>query len=200
MHGLPPSRKRRREMFDTIVRGGTIVDGLGGQPYTADIAIVGGNIAELGSVTGTARQEIDADGAVVTPGFIDVHTHYDGQFLWDDKIDPSFSHGLTTVIAGNCGVGFAPASREHRRELMDLMEGVEDIPGIVMDEGLDWDWTGFGDYMDRLGERRYALDVASHITHAPLRVFVMGERALNHEIATQEDNEAMAVHVREAMK
>src|ERR1700712_1210285 len=199
MHGLPPSRKRRREMFDTIVRGGTIVDGLGGQPYTADIAIVGGKIVELGSVAGTARQEIDADGGVGTPGFIAVHTPYDGQFLWDDKIAPSFSHGLTTVIAGNCGVGFAPASREHRRELMDLMEGVEDIPGIVMDEGLDWNWTTFDDYLDRLSERKYTLDVASHITHAPLRVFVMGERALTHEPATSEDIEAMAVHVRAAM-
>src|SRR6195952_4882700 len=199
MHGLPPSKRNGREMYDTIIRGGTIVDGLGGPPYTADIAIAGGNIAELGSVTGTARQEIDADGAVVTPGFIDVHTHYDGQFLWDDKIDPSFSPGLTPAIAGICGVGLAPASREHRRELMDLMEGVEDIPGIVMDEGLDWNWTTFNDYLDRLSERKYTLDVASHITHAPLRVFVMGERALTHEPATPDDIEAMAVHVRAAM-
>src|SRR6266404_2494380 len=161
-------------MFDTIIRGGTIVDGLGGERFTADIGIRDGKIAEVGKVSGPAREEFDADGAMVTPGFIDVHTHYDGQFLWDDKMDPSFSHGLTTLIAGNCGVGFAPATKEYRRELMDLMEGVEDIPGIVMDEGLDWSWTSFGDYMGRLSERHFAMDVASHITHAPLRVFAKG--------------------------
>src|SRR5882672_2343574 len=186
-------------MFDTIIRGGTIVDGLGGERFTADIGIKDGKIAEVGKVSGPAREEFDADGAMVTPGFIDVHTHYDGQFLWDDKMDPSFSHGLTTLIAGNCGVGFAPATKEYRRELMDLMEGVEDIPGIVMDEGLDWSWTSFGDYMGRLSERHFAMDVTSHITHAPLRVFVMGERALGHETATAEDIEAMANLVRAAM-
>src|SRR5882762_8217919 len=170
-------------MFDTIIRGGTIVDGLGGERFTADIGIKDGKIAEVGKVSGPAREEFDADGAMVTPGFIDVHTHYDGQFLWDDKMDPSFSH----------------ATKEYRRELMDLMEGVEDIPGIVMDEGLDWSWTSFGDYMGRLSERHFAMDVASHITHAPLRVFVMGERALGHETATAEDIEAMANLVRAAM-
>jgi N-acyl-D-aspartate/D-glutamate deacylase len=186
-------------MYDKIIRGGRVVDGTGAAPRNADIAIQDGRIAEIGKVAAAARDEIDADGALVTPGFIDLHTHYDGQFLWDDQIDPSFSHGVTTAIAGNCGVGFAPLAHEHRRELMEMMEGVEDIPGIVLDEGLDWGWTSFADYMNRLGARRYAMDVASHITHAPLRVFVMGERAIRHEEATAEDIAAMAGHVRDAM-
>jgi N-acyl-D-aspartate/D-glutamate deacylase len=186
-------------MYDSIIRGGVVVDGSGQAPRTADVAIRDGRIAEVGRVTAAARQEIDADGALVTPGFIDLHTHYDGQFLWDDQMDPSFSHGVTTAIAGNCGVGFAPVTAEHRRELMEMMEGVEDIPGIVLDEGLDWGWKSFPDYLDRVAARRYAMDVACHITHGPLRVFVMGERALRHETATAEDVAAMAGLVREAM-
>src|SRR5258708_1121810 len=186
-------------MLDIIIKGGKVLDGAGAEARTADVAIQDGRIVEIGKVRARAREVIDADGALVTPGFIDVHTHYDGQFLWDDKMDPSFSHGLTTLIAGNCGVGFAPATKEYRRELMDLMEGVEDIPGIVMDEGLDWSWTSFGDYMGRLSERNFGMDVASDITHGPLRVFVMGERALRHETATAEDIEAMANLVRAAM-
>jgi N-acyl-D-aspartate/D-glutamate deacylase len=186
-------------MHDTIIRGGRVVDGLGTPARTADVAISEGRIVEIGRLAGPARQVIDADGALVTPGFIDVHTHYDGQFLWDDQMDPSFSHGVTTAIGGNCGVGFAPVVPEHRRELMEMMEGVEDIPGAVLDEGLDWRWRSFADYMNRLGERRYGMDVASHLTHAPLRVFVMGERGLKHETATAEDIEAMSALVREAM-
>jgi N-acyl-D-amino-acid deacylase len=186
-------------MHDTIIRGGHVVDGLGAAPYSADIAVKDGHIVEIGKVTAPARETIDADGALVTPGFIDIHTHYDGQFLWDDTIDPSFSNGVTTAIAGNCGVGFAPAREEHRRELLEYMEGVEDIPGIVLDEGLDWEWRSFPDYMNRLAARHFGLDVASNITHAPLRVFVMGERALNHEAATREDIEKMCGLVREAM-
>jgi N-acyl-D-aspartate/D-glutamate deacylase len=186
-------------MHDTIIRGGTIVDGSGAAPYTADVAIQDGRIAEIGRVSGAARETIDADGAIITPGFIDHHTHYDGQFLWDDRMDPSFSHGVTTAIAGNCGVGFAPVADEHRRALVEFMSGVEDIPGIVLDEGLDWKWRSFPDYLNRLAARSYAMDVASHITHAPLRVFVMGERALRHEKATPEDIEAMCGLVREGM-
>ncbi len=186
-------------MFDTIIRGGTVIDGTGASGFTADVAIKDGVIAELGRVRGTAREEIDADGAAVTPGFIDVHTHYDGQFLWDDQLEPSFSHGVTTAIGGNCGVGFAPVRPEHRRALIELMEGVEEIPGIVLDEGLDWNWKSFPDYLDRLAARHYTMDIASHITHAPLRVFVMGERALRHEAATAEDVAEMAALVREAM-
>src|SRR4051794_32460002 len=127
-------------MYDKIIRGGRVVDGTGSAPRTADVAIQDGLIAEIGHVKAQARETIEADGALVTPGFIDLHTHYDGQFLWDDQMDPSFSHGVTTAIAGNCGVGFAPVAAEHRRELMEMMEGVEDIPGIVLDEGLDWGW------------------------------------------------------------
>ena len=186
-------------MFDTIIRGGKIADGSGEASYTADIAIKDGLIAEIGTVSGTANSEIDADGALVTPGFIDLHTHYDGQFVWDDTIDPSFSHGVTTAIGGNCGVGFAPVEKEFRRPLVEMMEGVEEIPGIVIDEGLDWKWRSFGDYLDRLEQNHYSMDVASHITHAPLRVFAMGERAINHEKATPEDIETMARLVREAM-
>ena len=186
-------------MFDTIIRGGTIVDGKGGIPYVADIGITGGRIAAIGTLAGPARDEINADGALVTPGFIDVHTHYDGQFLWDDKLDPSFSHGVTTAIGGNCGVGFAPASPEHRRELIELMEGVEDIPGVVLEEGLDWNWRSFPDYLDRLDARQYAMDIAVQMTHSPLRVFVMGERAIRHEEATAPDIDAMCQMVREGM-
>jgi N-acyl-D-amino-acid deacylase len=134
----------------------------------------------------------------VTPGFVDIHTHYDGQFLWDDRLDPSFSHGVTTAIAGNCGVGFAPVN-EHRQQLIELMEGVEDIPGIVLDEGLDWRWRSFPDYLDRLDARSYTMDIAANMTHAPLRVFVMGERALRHEQATSEDIATMCDMVREGM-
>lgn len=187
-------------MFDTIIRGGKVVDGSGGVPYSADIGLKHGVIAEIGAISSPARNEIDADGAVVTPGFIDIHTHYDGQFLWDNKMDPSFSHGVTLAIAGNCGVGFAPVRHDLRDELIDMMEGVEDIPGIVMNEGLDWNWTSFGDYLGRLSERHYGIDVASHITHAPLRVFTMGERALRHEQATPEDLATMSALVHEAME
>ena len=186
-------------MYDSIIRGGTIVDGLGGPPYSGDIAIKDGRIAEIGKVSASARETIDADGAIVTPGFIDVHTHYDGQVLWDDTIDPSFSHGVTTVLGGNCGVGFAPVEAEHRAQLVAFMTGVEDIPGIVLDEGLDWQWRSFPDYLDRIASRQYAMDVGMHLTHAPLRVFVMGERAFAHEQATPDDVAAMTRLTREAM-
>jgi N-acyl-D-amino-acid deacylase len=186
-------------MFDTIIRGGTVVDGRGGSPYIADIGIKDGLITEIGHISVEARETIDADGALVTPGFVDVHTHYDGQLMWDERLDPSFSHGVTTAVAGNCGVGFAPAGTDHRRQLVELMEGVEDIPGAVLDEGLDWNWRSFPDYLDRLAARQYGLDIAVHMTHSPLRVFVMGERALQHEEATPDDIAAMCDMVREGM-
>ncbi|MBV1917289.1 MAG: amidohydrolase family protein [Sphingomonadaceae bacterium] len=186
-------------MFDTVIRGGTIVDGTGGGTFAADIAIADGKIVEIGKVDGQARRSIDADGAVVTPGFIDIHTHYDGQLIWDNELEPSFSNGTTTAIAGNCGVGFAPAKEELRKPLIELMEGVEDIPGIVLDEGLDWKWNSFPDYLERVAQKDYTMDVAVHLPHAPVRVFVMGERALNHEPATPEDIEAMKQHVRASM-
>jgi N-acyl-D-aspartate/D-glutamate deacylase len=186
-------------MYDAIIRGGTIVDGLGGAPRRGDIAIQDGRIAAIGKVDAAARETIDADGALVTPGFIDAHTHYDGQVMWDDRLDPSFSHGVTSIIAGNCGVGFAPVREEHRRELVEFMSGVEDIPGLVLDEGLDWGWRSFADYFDRIAARSFTMDVASHVTHAPLRIEVMGERALRHEAATPEDIAAMCELVRGAM-
>jgi N-acyl-D-aspartate/D-glutamate deacylase len=186
-------------LHDLLIRGGVVVDGTGALSRTADIAVADGRIAEVGRVTGPARETIDADGALVTPGFIDIHTHYDGQFLWDDAIEPSVSHGVTTAIGGNCGMGFAPYEPGYRQQLIELMEGVEDIPGVVLDVGLDWDWRSFGDYLDRLDARRYTMDVASHLPHAPLRVAVMGERALRHEAATADDVAAMQGHVRAAM-
>lgn len=186
-------------MFDTIIRGATVVDGTGAEGFTADVAITDGIIVEIGNVAGQARRVIDADGAVLTPGFIDIHTHYDGQFVWDEELEPSFSNGTTTAIAGNCGVGFAPVREQLRRPLIELMEGVEEIPGIVLEEGLDWQWTSFPDYLDRIERNHFTMDVAMHLPHAPLRVFVMGERALKHEMATAEDIAQMQAHVRLSM-
>lgn len=187
-------------MYDLVIRSGSIIDGLGGPARSGDIAVQDGRIAAMGNLDGAAAREvIDADGAIVTPGFVDVHSHYDGQFLWDDRMDPSFSHGVTTSIAGNCGVGLAPVALEHQRELIDFMVGVEEIPDIVLNEGLDWNWRSFTDYLDRLGERRYSMDVSSHIPHGPMRLYVMGERALRHENATAEEIATMAGLVREGM-
>jgi N-acyl-D-aspartate/D-glutamate deacylase len=187
-------------MHDLVIKGGRIVDGTGAAPYAGDVAIEAGRIVEVGKVAGAARETIQADGALVTPGFIDPHTHYDGQFTWDETLEPSFSHGVTTVIGGNCGVGFAPVAPAARDFLIDLMDGVEEIPGPVLAEGLKWNWETFPDYMDVLAQRRFSMDVGVHLTHAPLRVYVMGERALAHEAATAADVEAMAAHVRAAMK
>ncbi len=187
-------------MYDLVIRGGSIYDGEGGSPRAGDVAIQDGVIAAIGKVgSAQARRAIDADGAIVTPGFVDVHSHYDAQFLWDDKIDPSFSHGVTTSIAGNCGVGVAPVDEEHRRKLIDFMTGVEEIPDIVLEEGLDWSWRSFTDYLEKVAARQYAMDVGSHIPHGPLRLFVMGDRALRHEAATADDIGAMAALVRAAM-
>jgi N-acyl-D-amino-acid deacylase len=186
--------------IDIAIKGGTIIDGSGSRAaFTGDVGIADGVIVQVGGTVEGAARTVDADGAIVTPGFVDVHTHYDGQFLWDDTLDPSFSHGVTSVVAGNCGVGFAPAGTKHRRELIELMEGVEDIPGIVLDEGLDWNWRSFPDFLDRLDARRYSMDIGIQMAHAPLRVFVMGDRALSHQQATAEDISMMAKLVEEAM-
>ena len=187
-------------MLDTVIKGGRVIDGTGAPAFIADIAIQGGRIVEIGRVTEAARDVIDAADAIVTPGFIDIHTHYDGQFLWDQELNSSFSNGVTTAIAGNCGVGFAPARAEARKVLIDLMEGVEDIPGIVLDEGLDWSWESFPDYLNKLDARSFTMDVATHITHAPLRLYVMGDRATRHEPATVADLKEMSRLVREAME
>lgn len=185
--------------FDLVVRGGTVVDGSGGEPRTADVAVAGGVVAEVGRVDGRGAREVDADGAVVTPGFVDVHTHYDGQVSWDERLAPSSINGVTTAVMGNTGVGFAPVGAADHDRLIELMEGVEDIPGTALQEGITWEWETFPQYMDVLGRRAYDIDVAAQVPHAALRVFVMGERATAYEQATPEEIERMAELAREAV-
>ena len=187
-------------MFDLKITGGTIVDGTGATRFVSDIAIRDGIIVAVGTdLPGEATEIIDATGLVVTPGFVDIHTHYDGQATWDPVLDPSASHGVTTVVAGNCGVGFAPVRPHDRQRLVDLMEGVEDIPGTALHEGIQWEWETFPEYLDALGRREYSMDIAAFLPHAPLRLYVMGDRGERNEDATAEDIAAMAVHVRDAI-
>lgn len=185
-------------VYDLIIRGGTVVDGLGGEPVRADVAITDGVIQVVGAVTGSASREIDARGALVTPGFVDVHTHYDGQAIWSDRLTPSSMHGVTTVVMGNCGVGFAPCRKADREKLVSLMAGVEDIPGVVMAEGLPWSWETFPDFMDELEVRPHDIDLAVYLPHSPVRVFVMGDRGVNREPATDDDLSAMRAIAKEA--
>jgi len=174
-------------MHDIVIRGGSIVDGTGRAAFTGDVAIAGGRIIEVGDKAGPARRVIDAAGLLVTPGWVDVHTHYDGQAMWDPLLAPSCWHGVTTTLFGNCGVGFAPVKAEHRTALMDLMEGVEEIPGVVLADGLTWEWESFADFLDTLERMPRAIDVAAQVAHLPLRVYVMGDRAIRLEAATPED-------------
>ncbi len=185
--------------FDLVVRGGTVVDGSGSAPFEADVAVSHGRIAVVGTVAGRGAEEIDAKGKIVTPGFVDVHTHYDGQATWENTLAPSSGHGVTSVVMGNCGVGFAPCRPDEHAMLIRLMEGVEDIPGIVMREGIPWNWESFPEYFDRLAERRYDADIAGLVPHAALRVYVMGQRGADREPSTEADRTEMARLLREAV-
>ncbi len=187
-------------MFDLVIRGGTLVDGTGAPPESGDVAIEGGCIAEVGRVSGAARETVDADGLVVTPGFVDIHTHYDGQVTWDPHLTPSCYHGVTTVVFGNCGVGFAPVRPDQRGYLIELMEGVEDIPGAALAEGIRWDWETFPEFLDSLDKIHTSLDFAAQVPHGPVRTYVMGERGANNEPATPDDIEKMAAIVKEGVR
>jgi N-acyl-D-aspartate/D-glutamate deacylase len=188
-------------MFDLKIINGTIVDGTGLPSYVGDIAVKDGVIVEIGSaVDGDARETIDATGLVVSPGFVDIHTHYDGQATWDPVLDPSASHGVTTIVVGNCGVGFAPVRPGKEEWLVELMEGVEDIPGTALHEGIEWSWETFPQYLDALAAREYSMDLAAFLPHAPLRVYVMGDRGALDVEPTENEISEMASHVRASIE
>ena len=185
---------------DLVVRGATIADGTGNGLREGDVAVTGGRIAAVGRFAGRGREEIDAHGLLLTPGFVDIHTHYDGQAVWDSRLAPSSWHGVTTVVMGNCGVGFAPVRPGDRDRLIELMEGVEDIPGVALHEGLDWAWESFDEYLSVLAGRPRDVDVCAQLPHAALRLYVMGERAARLEPANQADAAAMRALTRQAMQ
>ena len=186
--------------YDLVIRGGLIVDGTGSEPYPGDVAISGSTIAFVGKAAGPGREEIDAGGRLVVPGFVDVHTHYDGQVTWENRLRPSSEHGVTTVVMGNCGVGFAPCKPDQREMLVKVMAGVEDIPEIVLTEGVPWEWTSFPEYLDFLSARRFDADCAAYVPHAALRVFVMGDRGYRREPSTADDRRGMTELVAEAVR
>ena len=187
-------------MHDIVIRGGIILDGTGMPEVVGDVAIDGERLAQVGGKAGPGRREIAADGLLVTPGWVDVHTHYDGQATWDPVLAPSSWHGVTTILFGNCGVGFAPVRKEHRAGLIDLMEAIEDIPGTALAEGLKWDWESFPEYLDALDQLPRSIDIGAQIPHHPLRVYVMGQRAIDREAATPADIAEMQRLTEEALR
>jgi N-acyl-D-aspartate/D-glutamate deacylase len=187
-------------MFDTVIRGGTVVDGTGAPPFTGDVAVTGGRITAVGKVEGRARRTVDAEGKLVAPGWVDIHTHYDGQATWDTTLAPSSLHGVTTTVFGNCGVGFAPVSPDRHEWLVQLMEGVEDIPGTALSEGITWGWESFPEYLDALARRSFTMDVGACLAHGALRSYVMGDRGANNEAAAPDDIAAMARLVTQAQQ
>ncbi|KPK70543.1 MAG: amidohydrolase [Acidithiobacillales bacterium SM23_46] len=186
--------------IDLLISGGKVVDGTGAEPVEADIAITGGRIVAVGKQRQRAREVIDAKGKIVTPGFVDIHTHYDGQVTWENRLVPSSSHGVTTVVMGNCGVGFAPCRPDQREMLIRLMEGVEDIPHPVLVDGLPWTWETYPRYLDFLSRRQYDMDICAYVPHGPVRVYVMGQRGADREPATDADLSRMTQIVREAVQ
>ena len=185
--------------FDRLITGGTLVDGKGHAPFTADIGIKDGNIAAVGRDLGSASETIKADGLAVTPGWVDIHTHYDAQATWDPELLQSSLHGVTSAVLGNCGVGFAPAMPERHAWLINLMEGVEDIPGVSLSAGLNWDWESFPEYIDALERTPRSIDVGTQMGHGALRAYVMGQRGADNEVATEDDSKAMAALIKEGM-
>ncbi len=186
--------------YDLVVRGGTVIDGTGGAPFEADVAVADGRIAVVGKVADAGTEEIDAKGHLVTPGFIDIHTHFDAQVMWDRHLTPSSEHGVTTVLMGNCGVGFAPCKPEHRAVMVYVMDGVEDIPAAVLDQGLPWTWQSFPEFMDVLETRQAYVDFGTFVPHVPIRVFVMGDRGIRREPASPTDIKQMAALVEEGIE
>ena len=186
-------------MFDLVIRNGTVIDGSGAPRCVADVAVPDGKIVAVGQALGTGRREIDAGGLLVTPGFVDIHTHYDGQATWDPFLTPSCWHGVTTAVMGNCGVGFAPMKSERREFLIELMEGVEDIPGAVLAEGVDWGWESFPEYLDALAAKPRGMDLGAQLPHAALRYYVMGERGAAREAANADDLQRMAELTEQAL-
>ena len=189
-----------QKSHDLVIRGGTVIDGTGQSRFAADVAVDDGGISAIGQGSGTGRREIDAVDRLVLPGWVDCHTHYDGQATWDPDMTPSVWHGVTSIVMGNCGVGFAPAKADQHDYLISLMEGVEDIPGSALAEGLEYNWESFPEYLDALAAVPRTMDVAEQMPHHTLRVYVMGERAANHEDATADDIARMADLTEEAIK